>query len=78
MTFDELRELKRANINALRIPVGYWIVRPRAGEPFVDGGLRFLLRLLNWASQVRARRGARACTRRHAEGAGLLVVGGPT
>ena len=52
VSFDELRELRDAGINALRIPVGYWIVAPRPGEPYVEGGLQYLIRVCKWAQAL--------------------------
>ena len=52
VTYDELVTLRHAGINALRIPVGYWIVAPRPGEPFVEGGIAYLLRVCGWAKQL--------------------------
>ena len=52
VTFDDLKTLKSSGINALRIPVGYWIVAPKHGEPFVKGGLFYLLRVCEWAGQL--------------------------
>ena len=50
--FEDLAELKQAGINALRIPVGYWIIAPQPDEPYVSGGLAYLLRALGWAQQL--------------------------
>ena len=52
VTYEELVTLKSAGINALRIPVGYWIVAPRPGEPYVEGGIEYLLRVCGWAKQL--------------------------
>lgn len=50
VTLEELRELRDAGINSLRVPVGHWIVSPEA--PYVDGGLKYLLRVCKWAASL--------------------------
>ena len=49
---SELQTLASSGINWLRVPVGYWIVDIGAGEPFVDGGMFYLRRLLTWAEEL--------------------------
>jgi glucan 1,3-beta-glucosidase len=48
----DLETLRASGINWLRVPVGYWIVDIRAGEPFVAGGIEYLKRLLRWSEEV--------------------------
>ena len=52
VTFADLEELRQAGINALRIPVAYWTILPQRHEPFVGGGLRYLVRVCDWAAQL--------------------------
>jgi len=52
VTQSDLQTLKNSGINYLRVPVGYWIVDIQAGEPFVQGGLGYLQRLLGWANTL--------------------------
>jgi len=46
---EEIMELASYGITHLRIPVGYWIVDRLPDEPWADGGMYYLLRLLGWA-----------------------------
>lgn len=39
-------------MNHVRIPIGYWAVRPKAGDPYVSGQLEFLDRAITWAGNV--------------------------
>jgi len=52
VTQSDLQTLKNSGINYLRVPVGYWIVDIQNGEPFVQGGLAYLQRLLGWANTL--------------------------
>jgi len=52
VTLGDLQKLKANGITHLRVPVGYWIVSINGDEPFVDGGMVYLQRLLGWANQV--------------------------
>lgn len=54
VTFEELKALRDSGLNAIRIPVGYWIVMPK-GEPYASGGLWYLLRVCRWASYLKLR-----------------------
>jgi len=49
---SELQTLASTGINYLRVPVGYWIVDRQSGEPYVEGGMKYLQRLLGWANQI--------------------------
>lgn len=52
VTRQHLADLAAAGITHLRIPVGYWIVSIEQTEPFVAGSWPFLLRALDWASEL--------------------------
>jgi len=43
---DDIAWLARRGINAVRVPLGYWVAYPT--EPFVDGQLRYLDLLFDW------------------------------
>jgi len=49
---SDLQKLKASGITHLRVPVGYWIVSIDSNEPFVDGGMVYLKRLLGWANDL--------------------------
>ncbi|KAH8834364.1 glycoside hydrolase family 5 protein [Flagelloscypha sp. PMI_526] len=53
-TSDDINEMKSYGINAVRIPVGYWIIESLVGvqEAFPKGGLRHLQRGLRDLSRV--------------------------
>jgi len=38
-----------AGLNHVRIPIGYWSVLPRDGDPYVQGAYERLGRALDWA-----------------------------
>ncbi|KAI1764497.1 glucan 1,3-beta-glucosidase precursor [Hypoxylon sp. FL1150] len=50
ITADELRDIASKGLNFVRIPVGYWSVTPLPGDPYLDGGYRYLGMALDWAS----------------------------
>lgn len=52
VTFADLEALAKSGVTWLRVPVGYWIVDIGPDEPFVEGGLFYLKRLLGWADQL--------------------------
>jgi len=39
-----------AGLNHVRIPIGYWSVLPRDGDPYVEGAYDKLGEALDWAS----------------------------
>lgn len=50
---EDINELAAGGINTLRIPVGYWLLGDiEDGEPWIDGGMYYLRRLLNWAREA--------------------------
>jgi glucan 1,3-beta-glucosidase len=61
VTRDDFAWLAEVGVNALRIPLGFWIFgppypyHPKYGErrhPFVEGGIEVLDRALDWASEL--------------------------
>eukprot|EP00968_Pinguiococcus_pyrenoidosus_P006385 scaffold434_cov186-Pinguiococcus_pyrenoidosus.AAC.46 len=50
LTAEDVSTLASAGITHMRVPMGYWLLGDiQDDEPFVDGDLKYLLRLLNWA-----------------------------
>ncbi|KAJ2781826.1 hypothetical protein H4R18_002635 [Coemansia javaensis] len=52
---SDVSALAALGINTLRIPIGYWALAPDRSEPYVQGQIPYLERVLDWA----ARRGMR-------------------
>lgn len=50
ITEDDFKQMASAGLNHVRIPIGYWSVIPRDGEPFVKGAYDVLGKALDWAS----------------------------
>ena len=48
-TEGDFQQMKAAGLNHVRIPIGYWSVIPRDGEPFVQGAYEKLGQALDWA-----------------------------
>lgn len=46
---DDFRKMHDWGINVVRIPIGYWAVLEKPGDPFVQGQLPYLDRALSWA-----------------------------
>ncbi|KAH0612250.1 uncharacterized protein H6S33_010302 [Morchella sextelata] len=49
ITADDFYQIAAAGLNHVRIPIGYWAVRMRDGDPFVSGQLDILDRAIGWA-----------------------------
>jgi len=49
-TQDDFRQMAAAGLNHVRIPIGYWSVLPREGDPYVQGAYEKLGEALDWAS----------------------------
>ncbi|KAF4552727.1 Cellulase-like protein 7 [Elsinoe fawcettii] len=47
---EDLDQIAGAGMNHVRIPVGYWSVIPRQGDPYIDGAYPYLGRVLDWAN----------------------------
>ncbi|KAF2822444.1 glycoside hydrolase [Ophiobolus disseminans] len=50
ITQDDFNQMARAGLNHVRIPIGYWSVLPRDGDPYVQGAYDKLGEALDWAS----------------------------
>lgn len=49
---DHLADLRAFGVTHVRVPVGYWLVDYNASDGFVDGGERYLRRLLRWCKDL--------------------------
>jgi len=49
VTEAEIAKLAAAGINHIRIPVGYWAIHVKSGEPWVKGAFEYLERGVMWA-----------------------------
>lgn len=52
ITQADFNQMAAAGLNHVRIPIGYWSVIPRAGDPYVQGAYEKLGEALNWASDA--------------------------
>ncbi|KAG8627480.1 hypothetical protein KVT40_004963 [Elsinoe batatas] len=50
---EDLDEIRDAGMNHIRVPIGYWSIIPRQGDPYVDGAYPYLGRILDWAEDRR-------------------------
>lgn len=48
----DFQEIAAAGLNHVRIPIGYWAIRPLPGDPYVQGQLKHLNNAINWAGSV--------------------------
>lgn len=74
VTEDDLDRLHEFGVSHTRIPLGYWLVDYEPGDGFVDGGKRYLTRLLGWLRT----RGMRALLDLHAMPCGQVANEGFT
>ena len=51
VTESDIATLKKAGIDHLRIPFGYWALEPRAGEPYVQGSWDYVMKAVRWAKK---------------------------
>ncbi|KAF1981657.1 glycoside hydrolase family 5 protein [Aulographum hederae CBS 113979] len=49
ITQSDFWQIKKAGLNHVRIPIGYWSVAPVEGDPYVQGAYQVLSRALDWA-----------------------------
>ncbi|KAL5393589.1 hypothetical protein PMIN06_007439 [Paraphaeosphaeria minitans] len=49
ITQADFNQMAAAGLNHVRIPIGYWSVIPRDGEPYVQGAYQVLGKALDWA-----------------------------
>ncbi|KAJ2802163.1 hypothetical protein H4S07_004761, partial [Coemansia furcata] len=52
---SDISTLASLNINTLRIPIGYWALAPDLSEPYVQGQIPYLRRILDWAAAYNLR-----------------------
>ncbi|ORX73345.1 glycoside hydrolase [Linderina pennispora] len=52
VTRDHLEKLVEVGINWIRIPVGYWAFNLTREEPYVDGQLPYIERMLGWSRDL--------------------------
>ncbi|KAI8322745.1 glycoside hydrolase, partial [Martensiomyces pterosporus] len=52
VTKDHLETLAEYGINWIRIPIGYWAFNLTDDEPFVDGQVPYIERILGWARDI--------------------------
>ncbi|KAJ1723309.1 hypothetical protein LPJ61_005838 [Coemansia biformis] len=52
VTREHLEAMAEYGINWIRIPIGYWAFNLTAEEPFVDGQIPYVERLLGWAQEI--------------------------
>jgi len=65
ITESDMNQMKEYGLNAVRIPLGYWIVEEAVGsERFPRGGMKYLDRVVGWA----AVRGMYVCLDLHGRG----------
>jgi len=50
ITQDDFNQMAKAGLNHVRIPIGYWSVIARDGDPYVQGAYDKLGEALDWAS----------------------------
>jgi glucan 1,3-beta-glucosidase len=50
ITQADFNKMASAGLNHVRIPIGYWSVIPRNGDPYVQGAYEKLGQALDWAS----------------------------
>lgn len=49
ITEADFKEIAKAGLNHVRIPIGYWALAPRNEDPYVQGQLEFLDKAIKWA-----------------------------
>ncbi|KAJ2018749.1 hypothetical protein GGI14_002068 [Coemansia sp. S680] len=52
---SDISTLASMHINTLRIPIGYWALAPDLSEPYVQGQIPYLRRILDWAAAYNLR-----------------------
>ncbi|KAJ1823011.1 hypothetical protein LPJ56_000369 [Coemansia sp. RSA 2599] len=52
---SDIQTLSSMHINTLRIPIGYWALVPSKNEPYVQGQIPYLRRVLEWAKKYAMR-----------------------
>ena len=49
ITEADFQAIKKAGLNHVRIPIGYWAVTPNPGDPYVQGQLAYVDKAIEWA-----------------------------
>mmetsp|Transcript_3733 Transcript_3733/g.9522 ORF Transcript_3733/g.9522 Transcript_3733/m.9522 type:complete len:580 (+) Transcript_3733:60-1799(+) len=53
ITKEDFKQIKKCNLNAVRLPFGYWcVLGAKAGEPYVGPCLEYLDRAVDWAEEL--------------------------
>ncbi|KAL2350829.1 glycoside hydrolase superfamily [Cryomyces antarcticus] len=52
ITEEDFKQIQRAGMNHVRIPIGYWSVSPLDGDPYVQGAYDKLGQALDWAQNA--------------------------
>ncbi|KAJ2553453.1 glucan exo-1,3-beta-glucosidase [Coemansia sp. RSA 1933] len=52
VTREHLETMAQYGINWIRIPIGYWTFNVTEEEPFVDGQIPYIERILGWAREI--------------------------
>ncbi|KAJ2746129.1 hypothetical protein GGI20_001614 [Coemansia sp. BCRC 34301] len=52
VTRDHLESMAESGINWIRIPIGYWAFNLTADEPYVDGQVAYIERVLEWSRDI--------------------------
>jgi len=50
ITEADIQAIAGAGMNHVRVPIGYWSVVPRKGDPYVQGAYKHMGALLDWAA----------------------------
>ncbi|KAI0020381.1 glucan 1,3-beta-glucosidase precursor [Xylariomycetidae sp. FL0641] len=50
ITASDFADIASKGLNFVRIPVGYWSVKPIDGDPYVSGAYKYLGKALDWAN----------------------------
>lgn len=48
ITESDFAEMAGHGLNLVRIPIGYWSVSPREGDPYVQGAYEYLGKAIEW------------------------------
>lgn len=52
LTIKDFQQIRRCGLNAIRLPLGYWVVLgASAGEPYLGPGLEYIDRAVAWAEE---------------------------
>jgi len=52
ITQSDFYQIKKAGLNHVRIPIGYWSIYPISGDPYVQGAYDVLGKALDWANNA--------------------------